>query len=131
VRWLVCCDVAEPCKLGANAVLARLALAKAHEIPIPFDGQDGECGTSPDPDIRKAAREFVKEEAQHVDTSKLWIAKEESGARDKGRVRAGTPRSASATPDRCAARGSGLAESRRARENVPLWSGYRLARGVR
>lgn len=44
------------------------------------------AGTSSDPDIRKAAREFVREEAQHVDTLKLWIAKEESAARDKARV---------------------------------------------
>jgi rubrerythrin len=39
------------------------------------------AGTSKDPAIRNLAKEFVKEEAEHVDALKLWIAKEESKAR--------------------------------------------------
>lgn len=34
--------------------------------------------TSQDPDIRKLAREFVKEESEHVEKLKLWIAQEEA-----------------------------------------------------
>lgn len=45
------------------------------------------AGTSDNAQIRKAAREFVKEEAQHVDTLKLWIAKEEAVMRDKAAAR--------------------------------------------
>ncbi|HET9953803.1 MAG TPA: ferritin family protein [Polyangiaceae bacterium] len=44
------------------------------------------AGTTADPAIRKVAREFVKEEAQHVDTLKLWIAKEEAALREKARA---------------------------------------------
>lgn len=43
------------------------------------------AGTATDPDIRKVAREFVKEEAQHVDTLKLWITREESALRERTR----------------------------------------------
>ncbi len=31
------------------------------------------AGTTADPEIRKVAKEFVREEAEHVDTLKLWI----------------------------------------------------------
>jgi len=43
------------------------------------------AGTNVNPEIRKAAREFVLEEAQHVDTLKLWISKEEAVLRDRAR----------------------------------------------
>jgi rubrerythrin/ferredoxin len=46
------------------------------------------AGTTPNAEIRKAAREFVKEEAQHVDTLKLWITKEEASLREATRARA-------------------------------------------
>lgn len=36
------------------------------------------AGTTSDPVIKKVAREFVREEAEHVETLKLWIEKEES-----------------------------------------------------
>ncbi|HEY6879451.1 MAG TPA: 2Fe-2S iron-sulfur cluster-binding protein [Polyangiales bacterium] len=36
------------------------------------------AGTSPDADIRALATEFVKEEAEHVETLKRWIAAEQS-----------------------------------------------------
>jgi rubrerythrin len=36
--------------------------------------------TSPHPEIAAVAREFVKEEAEHVETLKQWIAREESVA---------------------------------------------------
>ena len=34
-----------------------------------------------DPDIRKMANEFVKEEAEHVEILKAWITREEWAAR--------------------------------------------------
>jgi hypothetical protein len=34
--------------------------------------------TSPKPEIAKVAKEFVKEEAEHVETLKQWIAREEA-----------------------------------------------------
>jgi rubrerythrin/ferredoxin len=37
--------------------------------------------TTNDPDIRAVAKEFVREETAHVDTLKLWIAREESALR--------------------------------------------------
>jgi rubrerythrin/ferredoxin len=43
------------------------------------------AGTTKNPEIRKAAREFVREEAQHVDTLKLWITKEQAALREKAR----------------------------------------------
>lgn len=36
------------------------------------------AGTTSDPVIKKVAKEFVREEAEHVETLKLWIEKEES-----------------------------------------------------
>jgi rubrerythrin/ferredoxin len=38
-------------------------------------------GTTKDNEIRTLAQEFVKEEAEHVDALKLWIAKEEAKSR--------------------------------------------------
>jgi rubrerythrin/ferredoxin len=46
------------------------------------------ASTSSNVEIRKAAREFVLEEAQHVDTLKLWISKEEATLREKPRASA-------------------------------------------
>jgi rubrerythrin/ferredoxin len=40
------------------------------------------AGTTKDANIRAVAKEFVKEEAEHVDALKLWIAKEESKLRN-------------------------------------------------
>ncbi|BAP88496.1 ferredoxin [Burkholderiales bacterium GJ-E10] len=37
-------------------------------------------GTTKDPTIRAVAKEFVREEAEHVETLKLWIAKEEAAS---------------------------------------------------
>jgi rubrerythrin/ferredoxin len=39
------------------------------------------AGTSKDPEIRKVAQEFVKEESEHVEKLKHWIAAEESRQR--------------------------------------------------
>jgi rubrerythrin/ferredoxin len=39
------------------------------------------AGTTSDPQIRSVAKEFVKEETEHVDTLKKWIAKEQSALR--------------------------------------------------
>lgn len=39
------------------------------------------AGTASDPSIREIAKEFVKEEVEHVETLKLWIAKEEAKLR--------------------------------------------------
>ena len=39
------------------------------------------AGTTRDEDIRKLAKEFVKEEAEHVETLKQWIAAEDSAVR--------------------------------------------------
>jgi rubrerythrin/ferredoxin len=39
------------------------------------------AGTTPDAQIRELAREFVKEEAEHVETLKHWIAAEEAAVR--------------------------------------------------
>jgi rubrerythrin/ferredoxin len=36
------------------------------------------AGTTPDAQIRQVAKEFVKEETEHVDTLKEWIAREET-----------------------------------------------------
>ena len=46
------------------------------------------ANTSSNAEIRKAAREFVTEEAQHVDTLKLWISKEENQLRERSPARA-------------------------------------------
>lgn len=40
--------------------------------------------TTADKDIRRVATEFVKEEAEHVETLKLWIASEEASKRKAG-----------------------------------------------
>jgi rubrerythrin len=54
------------------------------------------AGTTADPELRKLAKEFVREEAEHVDTLKLWIAAEAAKrearralARNGGEVRRG------------------------------------------
>jgi rubrerythrin/ferredoxin len=39
------------------------------------------AGTTKDSEIRALAKEFVKEEAEHVDSLKLWIAREEAKAK--------------------------------------------------
>jgi hypothetical protein len=39
------------------------------------------AGTTADPTIRTVAKEFVKEETEHVETLKQWIAREESSLR--------------------------------------------------
>jgi ferredoxin len=39
------------------------------------------AGTTSDPDIRKMANEFVKEEAEHVEVLKAWITREEWAAK--------------------------------------------------
>jgi rubrerythrin/ferredoxin len=39
------------------------------------------AGTTADPDVRKVANEFVKEETAHVETLKQWIAREEHARR--------------------------------------------------
>jgi rubrerythrin/ferredoxin len=39
------------------------------------------AGTTPDADIRAVANEFVKEEKEHVETLKQWIAREEAARR--------------------------------------------------
>lgn len=44
------------------------------------------ANTTADVEIRKVAREFVREEAQHVDTLKLWIAKEEARVQEAARA---------------------------------------------
>jgi rubrerythrin len=41
------------------------------------------AGTTSDERIRAMAKEFVKEEAEHVETLKQWIAAEESATRSK------------------------------------------------
>jgi len=38
-------------------------------------------GTTRDPEIRKLAKEFVKEETEHVETLKVWIEREEAAIR--------------------------------------------------
>jgi len=43
------------------------------------------AGTTEDPQIRAVAREFVREEAEHVDTLKLWIEKEQASIRTASR----------------------------------------------
>ncbi len=40
------------------------------------------AGTTADPDIRSVAKEFVKEETEHVEILKRWILKEESASRE-------------------------------------------------
>ena len=42
------------------------------------------AGTTTDPDIRKVAKEFVREETEHVEKLKLWIEQEEAAVRAKG-----------------------------------------------
>jgi rubrerythrin/ferredoxin len=39
------------------------------------------AGTTKDPQIRSLAKEFVKEESEHVDTLKKWISREEASLR--------------------------------------------------
>ena len=46
------------------------------------------AGTTADPDIRKVANEFVKEETAHVETLKQWIAREEYARRMAAGVKA-------------------------------------------
>jgi rubrerythrin/ferredoxin len=46
------------------------------------------AGTTADPDIRKVANEFVKEETAHVDALKQWIAREEYARRTVADVKA-------------------------------------------
>jgi hypothetical protein len=46
------------------------------------------AGTTADPDIRKVANEFVKEETAHVETLKQWIAREEYARRSAADVKA-------------------------------------------
>jgi rubrerythrin/ferredoxin len=46
-----------------------------------FEFYDAVAGTTSDPDIRKMANEFVKEEAEHVEILKAWITREEWAAR--------------------------------------------------
>jgi len=43
------------------------------------------ANTTEDPEIRKVAKEFVREETEHVETLKLWIEKEEAAMRAKVR----------------------------------------------
>jgi rubrerythrin/ferredoxin len=47
------------------------------------------AGTTTNPDIRAVAKEFVKEETEHVETLKKWIEKEEAVVR--GRVQSAAP----------------------------------------
>lgn len=46
--------------------------------------------TSPKPEIAKVAKEFVKEEAEHVETLKQWIEREETAIHAEALVRAPT-----------------------------------------
>jgi rubrerythrin/ferredoxin len=41
------------------------------------------AGTTKDPDIRKVAREFVREETEHVEKLKQWIEQEEAALRSR------------------------------------------------
>jgi rubrerythrin/ferredoxin len=41
------------------------------------------AGTTSDADIRRVANEFVKEEAEHVDTLKQWIEREDASVRNQ------------------------------------------------
>lgn len=43
------------------------------------------ANTTEDPEIRKVAKEFVREETEHVETLKLWIEKEEAAMRARVR----------------------------------------------
>jgi len=43
------------------------------------------AGTTTDKEIKKVAKEFVREESEHVETLKLWIEKEEAAIRAKAR----------------------------------------------
>ena len=40
------------------------------------------ASTTKDPEIRSVAKEFVREETEHVETLKKWISKEESTVRE-------------------------------------------------
>jgi rubrerythrin len=40
------------------------------------------ASTTKDPEIRALAKEFVREETEHVETLKKWIQKEESSVRE-------------------------------------------------
>jgi rubrerythrin/ferredoxin len=44
------------------------------------------AGTTKDPQIRAVAKEFVREETEHVETLKLWIEQEEAALRARGEV---------------------------------------------
>jgi len=44
------------------------------------------AGTTTDPKIRAVAKEFVREETEHVDTLKLWIEREEAAQRKASRL---------------------------------------------
>jgi len=43
------------------------------------------AGTTTDKEIRSVAKEFVREETEHVETLKLWVEKEEAAIRAKAR----------------------------------------------
>ena len=54
------------------------------------------AGTTADATIRTVAKEFVKEESEHVETLKLWIAREEASPRGRTELAATPEASANA-----------------------------------
>jgi len=64
---------------AGDAALSRLGALKAalQGERRGYEFYYAVAGTTKDAEIRDVAKEFVREEAEHVDTLKQWIAQEE------------------------------------------------------
>ncbi len=73
---------------AGDAALSRLGALKAalQGERRGYEFYYAVAGTTKDAEIREVAREFVREEAEHVDTLKQWIAQEEQAQATAGKA---------------------------------------------
>jgi rubrerythrin/ferredoxin len=73
---------------AADASLSRLDALKAalQGERRGFEFYYAVAGTTTDAEIRAVAKEFVREETEHVDTLKLWVEREEAAQRSGSRA---------------------------------------------
>jgi rubrerythrin len=74
--------------LAGDATMSRLDALKAalQGERRGYEFYYAVANTSPKPEIVKAAKEFVKEEAEHVELLKQWIAREQASIRTSAPV---------------------------------------------